>query len=232
MEKVVVLPIAPYISNEYVAKIIEYNPKRLCGFASVIPNPAEQAIKQLKHAILDLKLRGLKLHPGMQGFCLKSVHVWKVLRVAGELGVPVVIDAMLGDFSTLFFKGYYTPWINNVEDYSLLPFIAPSTTMILAHMGGSFHFENVLQIVTMPNIYVDTSYSIITIIDKVGSRVFAKYVRTLGAEKFIFGSDQVLNLTPEDLSAKKQIELINKLPLTDKEKKQILFENAIKILKL
>ncbi len=76
-----------------------YEPKRLIGFASVVPNPVDIAIEELKNAIVDLGLRGLKLHPGMQGFCLKNVHLWRVLDFAGkELGIPVIIDAMLGDF--------------------------------------------------------------------------------------------------------------------------------------
>jgi len=197
------LPVVPYISNEYVSKVVDYDPKRLIGFASVVPNPADFAIKELKYAIQELGLRGLKLHPGMQGFCLRSPHVWRVLRFSGELGVPVIIHTMFGDFSTLYFKAYPAPWLNSAEDYALLPFISPETLIILAHMGGSFHFEDALEIATNPNVYVDTSYSLITTVMRIGLDLFAEYVRALGSEKFIFGSDYVLGLTPEEYGAKK-----------------------------
>ena len=73
----VLLPIAPYVPNEYVYRVVAYEPKRLIGFASVVPNPADVAIKELKRAIEDLGLRGLKLHPEMQGFYILHPHVVK-----------------------------------------------------------------------------------------------------------------------------------------------------------
>jgi len=50
---------------------VSYNPERLIGFASVVPNPADIAIKELRRAVQDLGLRGLKLHPPMQGFRIR-----------------------------------------------------------------------------------------------------------------------------------------------------------------
>jgi predicted TIM-barrel fold metal-dependent hydrolase len=64
------LPIVPYISNDYIYKIVEADPKILIGFASTVPNPYDKAVKELKRAILDLGLKGLKLHPNLQGIYL------------------------------------------------------------------------------------------------------------------------------------------------------------------
>ena len=64
------LPIAPWVSNDYMYKIVSYNPKRLIGFTSVVPNPADIAIKELHRVVQDLGPRDLKLHPPMQGFCV------------------------------------------------------------------------------------------------------------------------------------------------------------------
>lgn len=228
----VISPVAPYISNDYIAKMIDYEPKRLIGFASVVPNPADRAVRELKRVIEDLGLRGLKLHPGMQGFCLKNIHLWRVLQFAGELGIPVLIHTMMGDLSTLYFKSPLALGTNDLEGYQLLPFIAPKTIIVLAHMGGSFHFEDFLQIATSDNVYVDTSYSIITITEKVGIRVFASYVKALGAEKFIFGSDYVVGLTPQEYGAKRQIKIVNSLLISNSEKELILYKNACRILKL
>jgi len=227
----VILSIAPYISNEHLAKIVDYEPKRFIGFASVVPNPVDVAIEELRTAIVDLGLRGLKLYPGMQGFCLRSTHLWKLLDFAGkELGIPVVIDAMLGDFSSLYFKGSYLPSMNSIDDYALLPFVAPNTKIILAHMGGAFHFEDVLLIAVNKNVYVDTSYSIVTIAEKIGVENLARYIKALGPEKFIFGSDTILGLTSEQYSAKRQIEIISQMNLTKDEKELIFYKNAMRLL--
>jgi len=190
------------------------------------------AIKKLKYAIQELELKGLKLHPGMQGFSLRNPHVLRVLRFAGEMGIPVIIHTMFGDFSTLYFKAAPDFWGNRIEDYALLPFVAPETTIILAHMGGSFHFEDVLQIAASPNIYVDTSYSLITVVRKVGLELLAEYIKALGSEKFIFGSDYIHGLTPEEYGVRKQIEIIRKIPISDEDKKDILYRNAARLLNL
>jgi predicted TIM-barrel fold metal-dependent hydrolase len=230
VSKAVILPIAPYISNNYIYKIVEVEPRRLVGFASVVPNPADKAVKELERAVTDLGLRGLKLHPGMQGFCLRSTHVWKVLRRAGELEIPVIIHALWMDESSLYFKSPYKPWENPLEDYALLPYIAPETRLIYAHMGGLLHFKEVFNIATHRNVYLDTSFSIITLAREVGLERLAHYIKLLGAEKILFGSDLVPGLTPEDLGPKKQIELINRLPLSQEEKEKILFKNALQLM--
>jgi len=235
IDMAVILPIAPYISNEYVYKVVSYEPKRLIGFASVLPNPADIAVKELRRATMDLGLKGLKLHPGMQGFCIRHSHVVKVLRVAGELGVPVVIHAMLGDLSTLYFRSVneHVFIVNSVEDYDLLPVLAPETTIIYAHMGGLFGFREFMNIAANhPNVYLDTSYSLVTISEEIGLERLATYIKHLGVDKFVFGSDHIIGFTPEWLSAKKQISIIRNLPkLSDAEKELILSGNARKILK-
>ncbi len=229
----VILPIAPYVPNEYVYKVVAYEPKRLVGLASVIPNPADIAIKELKTAIEDLGLKGLKLHLGMQGFYVLHPHVIKVINTAGELGVPVVIHAMKGDLSTLYFKAsreHVLPTPNKIEDYDLLPVLVPKTTIIYAHMGGLFGFREFMVIAAdHPNVYLDTSYSLVTIVDEIGAQRLSVYIKHLRADKFVFGSDHIIGLTPDSLSAKKQIEIIRNLPgLSTKEKELILSVNAKK----
>jgi predicted TIM-barrel fold metal-dependent hydrolase len=95
VSKAVILPIAPYISNNYIYKIVEVEPRRLVGFASVVPNPADKAVMELERAVLDLGLRGLKLHPGMQGLLPKeharlegSEESWRA-RNTGNLARPM-----------------------------------------------------------------------------------------------------------------------------------------------
>ncbi len=230
----VLLPIAPYVPNDYIYRVVSYEPRRLIGFASVVPNPADVAVRELRRAVEDLGLRGLKLHPGMQGFCIAHPHVISVLRAAGELGVPVVIHVMKGDLSSLFFKstGHALPTPERIEDYDLVPALAPDTTLVYAHMGGLFGFREFMAIAAgHPNLYLDTSYSLVTIAEEIGLERLSIYIKHLGPEKFLYGSDHIIGLTPDWLSAKKQIEIIKSLPgLTEAEKEQILSGTAKKIL--
>ena len=84
-----------------------------------------------------------------------------------------------------------------------------------------------------PNVYLDTSYSIVTIAEEIGLERLGVYIKHLGADKFIYGSDHIIGLTPEPLSAKRQIEIIKSIPtLDDKGKELILAQNAKRLIGL
>ncbi len=160
-----------------------------------------------------------------------------VLRAAGELGVPVVIHAMKGDLSTLYFRStseHTLPSPDTIEDYDLLPALAPNTTIVYAHMGGLFGFREFMAIAAgHPNVYLDTSYSIVTIAEEIGLERLGVYIKHLGADKFIYGSDHIIGLTPEPLSAERQIEIIKSIPVLNEKEKELMFSgNARKIVKL
>lgn len=227
--KSIVLPISPFISNEYVAKAVSINPERLIGFASVQPGLGRYAIEELEHAVKDLGLKGLKLHPHMQGFSLRGPKVWNCIKKAGELKVPVIIHCMLGDYSSLFFKSKPAFWLATVEDYALLPYICPNTVLIYAHMGGLFKFEEVVQCASFENVYLETSYSILQISKRYP---LADYITLVGGQKFIFGSDFVLGLTPPEHEPKVQIEIIKRLNISEDDKINILGGNIRRILKI
>ena len=47
-------------------------------------------------------------------------------------------------------------------------------------MARSFGFEDVLRIAIHSNVYVDTSYSLITTVMKINAKLFAEYAKALG----------------------------------------------------
>ena len=50
MDTGILFPIASYVSNDYTHKVVSYEPERLVGFASVVPNPADIAVRGLMRA--------------------------------------------------------------------------------------------------------------------------------------------------------------------------------------
>ncbi len=121
-----------------------------------------------------------------------------------------------------------------VEDYDLLPALAPETVIVYAHMGGLFGFREFMAIAAgYPNVYLDTSYSIVTIAEEIGPRRLSAYIKALGAGKLLYGSEHVIGLTPREYSAARQIELVKGLPgLSEEEKEAILSGNALRLLGL
>ncbi len=58
----------PPTSNEHVAGLVAQHPDFFIGFACVDPWKGKRAVADLEHAVRNLGLRGLKLHPIAQEF--------------------------------------------------------------------------------------------------------------------------------------------------------------------
>lgn len=54
----VLLPVAPYQPNDLIAKIVDCEPERIIGFASVVPNPYDYTVREVRRAVSDLGLKG------------------------------------------------------------------------------------------------------------------------------------------------------------------------------
>jgi predicted TIM-barrel fold metal-dependent hydrolase len=80
----------PALTNDYVAGCVEKHPDTFIGFASVDPWKGKAALADLRRAVTELGLRGLKLHPSCQGFAPNDRRFYDLYGTAAELGVPVL----------------------------------------------------------------------------------------------------------------------------------------------
>ena len=80
----------PALSNDFVAGCVEKHPDTFVGFASVDPWKGKAALVELRRAITELGLRGLKLHPSCQGFAPNDRRFYDLYATVVELGVPVI----------------------------------------------------------------------------------------------------------------------------------------------
>ncbi|HEX7166018.1 MAG TPA: amidohydrolase family protein [Acidimicrobiales bacterium] len=81
--------IAP-VTNDAVAALVERHPDRFLGFASVDPWKGKAAIAELRRAVEDLGLKGLKLHPSAQLFAPNDTRFYGLYETAASLGIPVL----------------------------------------------------------------------------------------------------------------------------------------------
>ena len=126
--------------------------RRLVGFVNVDPFGA-QADKNLQMAVEEYGFIGLKLHPRLQNFRLDEPLVHKLVRFAGEMDVPVLIDA--------FPDGTFLQQEFSVLSYSRIAHACPNTRIIVAHMGGHYVLDFMMLAKRIPNLYFDTSYSLL-----------------------------------------------------------------------
>lgn len=204
LEAIVVHPTAPYHSNDLVAKVVEADPRRIVGFASVVPCPSDAAIRELSRAVEELGLQGLSLYPSLQGFCLRSPHVWQVIRFAGEeLGIPVLLH---GPPSKTVLRGklLHTPWLNAAEDYALVPFIAPRTTLVLSDPLSPEDLRLFVSLAAShANVYLDTSHGFLEL-----AKSHGEILSQVHEEKLVFGTGHELGSAS---TLRERVELLRSL---------------------
>ena len=80
----------PPVTNDFVADCVARHPDAFIGFASVDPWKDKAARIELRRAVTELGLRGLKLHPSCQGFAPNDRRFYPLYEEVTSLGVPVI----------------------------------------------------------------------------------------------------------------------------------------------
>jgi predicted TIM-barrel fold metal-dependent hydrolase len=160
---------AGYDPLVYVREACAAFPERLIGFARLDPGHPE-APELLQRAVCEWGFQGLKLHPFGYRQLPDSPDTLRLLRKAGELGIP-----------TLFHCGD--------EEYTLPLQLeraarqCPESALIFGHMGGYFHVHDAIAVASRcPNVWLETSAT-------PHPERIREAVGQLGAERVIFGSD-------------------------------------------
>lgn len=107
--------------NDELAAFVAAHPRRLTAFATVYPRHGGAAA-EIRRAVLDLGMKGVKLHPWLQGFSPLEGYMEPVARACAELGVPLI-----------FHDG--TPPYSTPLQLGLLAEQHPDLTVILGHSG-------------------------------------------------------------------------------------------------
>jgi uncharacterized protein len=80
----------PPVTNDFVAGCVADHPDAFLGFASVDPWQGRAAVAELRRAIAELGLRGLKLHPSAQDFDPSDRRFYDLYAACAELEIPVL----------------------------------------------------------------------------------------------------------------------------------------------
>jgi predicted TIM-barrel fold metal-dependent hydrolase len=156
-------------STEYIRRAVEKYPDRLIGYVRINPN-GPGAFDALDQAIGDFQMKGLKLHPvSYVGFPFGEATLLLMQRAA-QYNTPVLFHT--GD------EPLALP-----EEVAEAARLVPEATVIMAHLGGYFHNEAVLEIAeSLQNVYVDTSAVPYP-------WLIRRAVDTFGPERVLYASD-------------------------------------------
>lgn len=196
--------------NNFIALEVNNNPEKLTGLGTL--HPDSEDIKADVEHLLELGLKGVKLHPDIQVFKIDDYRCLKIYEICEEKGLPVLMHT--GD---------------NRYDYSnpnrLLPVldIYKNLTVIGAHFGGWSIWEEACQKYGgKPNFYVDCSSSF-SFIDKETAK---RLIKGYGADRVLFATDYPM------WDPKNEIDYFLSLGLDETQKKNILNINAKKVFNL
>ncbi len=140
------------VSNEYIAECVAQAPDRLVGFAGVSPQ-RHDAVKELAHAVENLGLRGLKLHPPIQMFTPADPACFPLYEALEHYGLPVLFHT--GSGPSQLSDRYSNP---HLVDEVAVHF--PRLKIVLAHAGRFWYQETLTMMRRHPNIHIDISANV------------------------------------------------------------------------
>lgn len=211
----VVLPIATKATqqrtiNNWAAGIKD---EHLIPFGSIYPF-ADDSLDELSY-ISSLGLKGIKLHPDYQDFFLDDERLLPILSRCAQLGLIVVLH-----------MGFdcYSPDIRHATPAAAAKLIdsVPNLKLVLAHLGGYLHWDEVESSLVGKNVYLDTAF----ICDDISAEQTVRIIKNHGADKILLASDCPWHRTTDELN------FIMSLPISVREKEQICYMNAEKLLNL
>ncbi len=196
--------------NEFIAESVRQNPDIFTGLGTLHPESVDIA-GDIEH-LIELGLKGVKLHPDIQRFKLDDYRCLKIYEICEQKGLKMLLHT--GD------KRY---------DYSnpnrLLPLLRIYKNLIFigAHFGGySIWDEASKQLCGIDNFYVDCS-STFGFIEKPQAK---ELIKRYGADKILFGTDYPM------WDAKEELDYFFSLGLDETEIQSILNLNAKKLFNL
>ncbi len=194
--------------NDFIAGAVKENPDRLIGFCTIHPDH-EDVCGEIDRAA-GMGLRGVKIHPDFQQFCIDDDKAMKIYEhIEGKM--PILVHT--GD--------YRYEW-SKPERMARVLDAFPKLDVIGAHFGGWSEWDDVEKAYAGKNIYVDTSSSLYDMTPEK-----ARYlIDVFGADHVLFGTDFPM------WNAAEELEMLNRIALSDEEREMILHKNAERLLNI
>jgi predicted TIM-barrel fold metal-dependent hydrolase len=177
---------------------------RLIPYARINPHAGNVA-SLLEEAIVDMEMKGLKIHQESVTAAAHHGAVVRLVKRAAEFNAPVLFHT--GDES-----------LSLPQQFAKLAEEAPEATIILAHMGGYHHTEDAIRICEKyDNLLLDTSAC------PYPHRI-KEAIQRIGAGRVLFGSDG------PGCNPALELKKIRRLGLSENEERLVLHDNIVSIL--
>ncbi len=201
---------------EHQASLEENKPagsENILSFGGIHPDSEDYRAEL--NEIKNMGLKGIKLHPDYQEVYFNDIRYKRIISYATELGLIISVHA--GVDPKCPDDVHCTPKMAR----EVIDEVQPEK-LVLAHMGGNEMWDQVEELLVGENVYFDTG----VVLDSMPQEQFLRMVRDHGTEKILFGTDCPW------AEQKKYVDLIKTMPLTEKERTDILSGTARKLLNI
>jgi len=212
----------PQVPNEDVLNLARQHSDFMIAFASVDPMRGAEAVREARR-LIELGVRGFKLHPPLQQFHANDRSVYPFYEVVAQAKLPVIIHTGHSGIGTgMPGGGGIRLKYGNPMDIDDVAVDFPDMPIILAHPSFPWQDEAISICLHKPQVYTDLSgWS-----PRYFSPILIQYANTLLKNKMLFGSDYPL-ITPDRWMAD-----FEKIAIRDEVRPLILKENAVRLLNL
>jgi len=187
------------VGNDMAAQAMRDYPGRFFGYITINPNYPEEIIEEIERCY-DLGMRGFKIHPSLHGYPADGENLRSMWEYANERGLPVLSHTWAGDRTC-------SPGVLGklADEY-------PNVPVILGHSGGTpAGYDEAVEVAKKrKNVFLETCGS------GVVYGMIERFVREVGADKILFGSDMPF------VNANAQIGKILYARISDQDKRSIL----------
>ena len=168
------------LRNDEVARLAAKSGDRLIAFAGVDPNSGRAAVAELKRAVNNLDMRGLKVHSSANSVYINDRRLmFPIYEFCQEAGIPILFHTGttgLGDCEIKYSK----PELLDEVCQSF-----PDLKVIMAHFGWPWPDVAIAVALRNPNVFIDVSGWK----PKYIPQSVLPYLNGMLQDRFLFGTD-------------------------------------------
>ena len=240
-------------SNDQLSEACRNHPHRFAGLAAVAPQDPPAAARELERAVRTLRLKGAVINSHTRGEYLDDPKFWEIFEAAEALDVPIYIHPqtpprdMIQPFLKRNLDGAIMGFAVEVALHTVAIILSgafdrfPGLKIVIGHAGEGlpfwlFRLDHMQDVVlgnrkdTKPlnkkisdymreNIYITTS-------GMAWEPAITFSQQVLGMDRVLYAMDYPYQFVPEE------VEVTDKLPISDGDKKLLYQTNAERIFKL
>ncbi|MDD6206996.1 MAG: TatD family hydrolase [Clostridiales bacterium] len=191
----------------------------ICSFGGI--HPKDPNCRYHLKEISRMGLKGIKLHPDFQQTYIDDISYIRLISQALDEGLYIAIHAGLDAAYPDCIHATPERICHMLNETGILGSHSKEMRkIILAHMGGFACWDQVSELLSTEEVYVDTSFAF----DYLPEEKFVELIKKHGSDRVLFGTDSPWQ------SQKESLQKFQMLPLSSEEKENILYKNAWSIL--